>query len=292
MPDSEIIDHSEADILPVRPKKLLISVLALMAGIGIPLLWILITDIFNNRVREDEDVKKITDMPIIGHIPHSLMKKNTVVLDEPNSHTTEAFRSLRSRMQFFTKGAKSPVILITSTMQEEGKTFTAINLASVYSLIGKKTVLVGFDLRKPKIYNDFNLGNEKGVSTWLIGKDGLQDIIKKTPYENLFIIPAGPVPPNPSELTALDKTDELIKVLKEMFECIIIDSSPIGVVSDTSHLASLADTCVLIVRQNMTLKDLLEINLKELKISDMKSLSIVVNDLGPEYKRYGYGGRY
>ena len=129
----------------------------------------------------------------------------------------EAFRSLRSRMQFFTKEAKAPVILITSSMPEEGKTFTAINLASVYSLIGKKTVLVGFDLRKPKIYTDFGLGNEKGVSTWLIGKDGLQDIIKETPYENLFIIPAGPVPPNPSELTALEKTDELIRLLKEKY---------------------------------------------------------------------------
>jgi capsular exopolysaccharide synthesis family protein len=292
MPDNEVIDTSEADASPVKPKKLLIYLLAITAGIGIPLLWILIANTFNNKVREDEDIKKITDIPIIGHIPHSLMKKNTVVFDEPDSHTAEAFRSLRSRMQFFTKEAKAPVILITSTMQEEGKTFTVINLASVYSLIGKKTVIVGFDLRKPKIYSDFGLGNEQGVSTWLIGKDGLHDVIKETPYENLFIIPAGPVPPNPSELTALDKTDELIKVLKEMFECIIIDSSPIGVVSDTSYLASLADTCVLIVRQNITLKDLLESTLKDLKISDIKSLSIVVNDLGPEYKRYGYSGSY
>ena len=292
MPDNEVVDPSRPDFVPVRPKTTLIYVFALMAGIGIPFLWISIADYFNNKVREDEDIKKITDIPITGHIPHSPLKTNTMSFDEPQSQVAEAFRTLRSRMQFFTKETKGPVILITSSMPEEGKTFTAVNLASVYSLIGKKTVLVGFDLRKPKIYTDFGLGNDQGVSTWLIGKDGLQEIIKETSYENLSIIPAGPVPPNPSELIALEKTGELLKLLKERYECIIIDSSPIGTVSDTFHLATLADTSILIVKQNVTLKDLLEDTLKELKISDIKSLSIVINDLRPEYKRYGYGGRY
>jgi capsular exopolysaccharide synthesis family protein len=195
-------------------------------------------------------------------------------------------------MQFFTKEVKAPVILITSSMPEEGKTFTAINLASVYSLMGKKTVLVGFDLRKPKIYTEFGLDNKKGVSTWLIGKDELQNVIRETPYENLFIIPAGPIPPNPSELASLEKTDELLKLLKEKFEYIIIDTSPIGTVSDAFHLATLADTCILIVRQNMTLKDLLKNTANELKTIDIKSISLLVNDLGSEYKRYGYSGSY
>ena len=290
MPDNEVIDPSEADLLPVKPKKRLIYFFSLISGFSIPLLWMWIVNVFSNRVREDEDIKKITDIPITGHIPHSLLKKNTVTLEEPDSYVAEAFRSLRSRMQFFTKEAKAPVILITSSMLEEGKTFTSINLASVYSLMGKKTVLVGFDLRRPKIYTDFGLDNDHGVSTWLIGKDGLQDVIKETTYENLFIIPAGPLPPNPSELTALEKTDELIRLLKEKYECIIIDSSPIGTVSDTFHLASLADTCILIVRQNMTLKDLLENTVKELKISNIKSISLVVNDLESSYgyRRYEY----
>jgi tyrosine-protein kinase Etk/Wzc len=292
MPDNEVIDPAEPDVLPVKPKKLLVYFLALIAGFGIPLFWIWIAEGFNNKVRADEDIKKITDIPITGHIPHSLQKKNTAMFEEPHSYAAEAFRSLRSRMQFFTKETKTPVILITSSMPDEGKTFSAINLASAYSLMGKKTVLIGFDLRRPMIYGDFGLGNEQGISTWLIGKDELQDIIKETSYENLFIIPAGPVPPNPSELTALEKTDELIRLLKDKFEYIIIDSSPIGTVSDSFHLASLSDTCILIVRQNMTLKDLLENTMKELKISDIKSMSIVVNDLEPNYKRYGYDGIY
>jgi Mrp family chromosome partitioning ATPase len=113
-----------------------------------------------------------------------------------------------------------------------------------------------------------------------------------THFENLSIILAGPIPPNPSELTVLEKTNELIRLLKEKYECIVIDSSPIGIASDVFQLATLADTCILVVRQNMTLKDLLEDTVKELKISDIKSLSVAINDLGLEYKRYSYGGKY
>lgn len=288
-PDNEIVDPSRPDFGPVKPKTKLIYFIALIVGICIPSLWIWIADVFNNKVKKEEDIKGITDIPIVGHLPHSQLKKNIVVLEEPNNLIAEAFRSLRSRIRFFTKEIKAPVVLISSSIPEEGKTFAAINLASVYSLMGKKTVIVGFDLRKPKIYTDFGLGNEKGISTWLTGQDDLKNVIKETPYKNLFLIPAGPVPPNPYELTALDKTDELIRLLKEMFEYIIIDSSPIGTVSDTFHLASLADTCILIVRQNMTLKSDLESTLKSLKNSDIKSISLVVNDLATSYKGYGYG---
>jgi capsular exopolysaccharide synthesis family protein len=292
MPDNEVIDTSEADFTPVKPKRQLIYLFAIVAGLGLPFLWILFADPYDKKVRENNDIKKITDSLISGHIPHSDFKKNTVVLEESNSQTAEAFRSLRSRMQYFIKETKTPAIIITSSMPEEGKTFTAINLAAVYSLMGKKTVLVDFDLRKPKIHTDFGLGNENGVSTWLTGKDSLENIIKETAHKNLFVIPGGPIPPNPSELIALEKTDELLRLLKEKFECIIIDSSPVGTVSDAFPLVTLADICILIVRQNMTLKDILENTINELKASDIKGLSIIVNDLGPEYKRYRYDGKY
>jgi tyrosine-protein kinase Etk/Wzc len=292
MPDNEIIDVSNADKVPVKPKKQIIYLIALFTGFGLPLIWILITDIFNTKVKGDDDIKRIADIPIAGHIPRSLIKMNTVVFEESDSRVAEAFRLLRSRMQFFTKEAKSPVILITSTMPTEGKTFTAINLASVYSLIGKKTVIVGFDLRKPKIFNDFGLDNTHGISSWLIGKDRFEDIIKPTRFNNLSIISAGPIPPNPSELIAGKKTEELIMLLRNKFEYIIIDSAPIGTVSDTFHIAAFADACLLIVRQKITLKFMLEDTIKELLASDIKGLSVVMNDYGPEYNRYGYGGKY
>lgn len=234
----------------------------------------------------------MTSIPVAGNIPHCIEKTNTVVFDSPNSNIAEAYRLLRTKMQFFTKEARAPIVLITSSIPGDGKTFTAINLASVYSLLGKKTILVGFDLRKPKIFQDFNLDNETGVSTWLIGKNNLQDIIKETSFENLSIISSGPIPPNPSELIALEKTIELFNLLKERFDYIVIDSSPIGIVSDTFHLASLADSCLLVVRPNKTTKDIFEKTINEINISGMKGVCLVINDIQSDNKRYGYGGKY
>jgi tyrosine-protein kinase Etk/Wzc len=291
-PDNEVIDSARPDKIPVSPKTTLVYLFAFIAGLGFPFIWIMVSASVNFRVRDEKDIIQITHMPIAGHIPHSKFKSNNVVFEEPHSYISEAFRSLRSRMQFFTKEIKSPVILITSSMTEEGKTFTAINLASAFSLMGRKTVLVGFDLRRPKIYSDFGTGNERGVSTWLIGRDNLEDIIKSTRHENLSIITSGPIPPNPSELTSSAKTDELLNLLKVRFDCIIIDSPPIGTVSDTFHLAAIADTCLIIVRLNKTSKDMIERTVNDLKISDIKSISLVINDIGAEGKGYGYGVKY
>jgi tyrosine-protein kinase Etk/Wzc len=292
MADSEVIDPaSVSTAVLISPNQTKTNFVAFLAGVGIPLSLILISFFFNKKIKDD-DISRMTDIPIVGNIPHSTEKTNTVVLDNPNSVIAEAYRLLRTRMQFLIKETKSPVILITSTMPEDGKTFTAINLAAVYSLLGKKTILLGFDLRKPKIFQDFKLDNEKGISTWLIGKDRLQDIIKETSYENLSIIPAGPVPPNPSELTSLPKTEELLKLLKERYDYIIIDSSPLGIVSDTLHLASLSDSCLLVVRPKKTIKDMLKKAIEDIKISDFKGVSLVINDIQPNSNLYGYGEKY
>jgi tyrosine-protein kinase Etk/Wzc len=292
MADSEVIDpasqYTASIISPSSSKTYLIG---LLGGFGIPFALIFLNFLFNKKLKDD-DIDKITDMPIIGRIPHNSEKTSTVVFEYPNSNIAEAYRSLRLRMQFFTKEAKAPIILVTSSMPGDGKTFTAINLASAYSLLGKKTILVGFDLRKPKIFQDFNLDNEKGISTWLIGKDDLHDIIKETSFENLSVIPSGPIPPNPSELTSLEKTNELLKLLKERYDYIVIDSSPIGIVSDTYHLASLSDSCLLVIRPRRTLSDLLEKTINEIKISGIKSVSLVINDIQSDSKQYGYGEKY
>jgi capsular exopolysaccharide synthesis family protein len=245
-----------------------------------------------SKVLKEEEIGRITDLPIIGKIPHNTFTKNTIVLDEPSSSIAEAFRILRSRIQFLTKESVSPVILVTSAMPGDGKTFTSINLASAYSLLGKRTILLGFDLRKPKIYEDFNLHNERGISTWLIGQDKLSDIIQKTTLDNLSIISAGPVPPNPSELTALGKTAELITSLREEFDYIVIDSSPIGIVSDTLHLASLSDACLLVIRPGKSLKDMFINTLSEIGTHDAQGVGLVINDIQSDSKYYGYGEKY
>lgn len=290
--DSEVIDPADARFSSmVSPNSGKIYTLGFLAGCGIPLVIIFLIFLFNNKIR-DEEIRKMTDLPIIGNIQHSTEKRSTIVLANPDSSISEAFRLLRSRMQFFTKEANSPIILITSSIPGEGKTFTAINLASAYSLLEKKTILVGFDLRKPKIYQDFNLSNEKGISTWLIGNDKLDDIIQKTSFSNLSVISAGPIPPNPSELIALEKTTELLKLLKTKYDYIIIDSSPIGVVSDTLHLAPLVDACLLVVRSGHTLRNMLELTFKEIMNSEIKGASIVINDIKSDSKLYGYGEKY
>lgn len=290
--DNELIDYPEYENNPVKPNKPLNYLIALLAGIGFPFLWIFFGEIFNVRVKGLDDIMKITHIPIAGHIPRGPIKLNSIVLEEPESIVTEAFRLLRSRLGFFTKEVKAPVILITSSMSEEGKTFSSINLSSAFSLMDKKTVLIDFDLRKPKIYSIFKLDNKRGVSTWLIGKDKLEDIIQKSNHDNLDIITSGPIPPNPAELTSLKKTDELLKLLKTKYDCIVIDSAPVGTVSDTLHLASLADTCIMVVRQNITYIDLLDITLKDLKISNIVNLCLVLNGTNLDNKYYGYGEWY
>lgn len=290
--DSEVIDPADARFSSiVSPKAAMTNLVAIFIGFIIPLTLILLRYFFNNKLTED-NIRGMTNLPVVGNIPHSSSVSNTAVFDDPNSSIAEAFRLLRSKMQFFTKDARSPVIMITSTMPGDGKTFTAINLASAYSLLGLKTVLIGFDLRKPKIFQDFSLSNEKGISTWLIGKDSVKDIIQETEFKNLSVIPAGPIPPNPSELTALARTEELFKQLKGSYDYIIVDTSPIGVVSDTYHLAALSDTCIMVVRPGQTFKTMFENTMHEIEISGIKDMSLVVNDIMSHTKKYGYGEKY
>jgi len=290
--DSEVIDYADENYsAQIAPNSNKIYLFGLLAGAGIPFIILFLGFIFDNRLRE-EDLDRISSIPVLGRIPHDNSKNNRIVFDSSDSVTSEAFRQLRSRLQFFIKETTAPVILVTSAMPDDGKTFTAINLAAVYSLLGKKTVLVGFDLRKPKIIQDFNLSNEKGVSTLLIGQDQIEEIIQESGYTNLSIITSGPIPPNPAELIALPKTGDLLSGLKDKFDIIIIDTSPLGVVSDTIHLASLSDTCLLVVRPGSTMKSVLEPTIHEINTSSLKGVSLVINDIKINARKYGYGKGY
>lgn len=290
--DSEVIDPADPRFsMLLAPVPVKINLLGMFGAFAITFLFVFLRLVLNKKIKEEE-IRQLVTIPIIGTIPKSSETGHTVVLESPSATISEAYRHLRSKLQFFTKDTVSPVILVTSAMPGEGKTFTAINLASAYSLLGKKTILIGFDLRKPKIYQDFGLSNEKGVSTWLIGRDKLHDCIQKTAFENLSIMAAGPVPPNPSELTALNKTSELFTLLKEAFDFIIVDSSPIGIVSDTIHIASMADTCLLIVRPGHTLIDMIELTLNELASNGITGAGLVINATSPRNMHYGYGEKY
>lgn len=290
--DSEVVDRADERFsILVAPSPVKVYFAGLFLGFFLPFSIIFLLFVFNKKIKE-EDIAKLTGLPVIGSIPRSDEKTSTVALELPNSSMAEAYRLMRSRLQFFIKDTKSPVMLVTSSMPGEGKTYTSINIASVYSLLGKKTVLVGFDLRKPAIFKDFNLENDKGISTFLIGQHNLDEVIQKTSFDNLFVITAGPVPPNPSELTALSKTDDLIMLLKEKFDYIIIDSSPIGLISDTFHLAAKADSCLLVVRPGKTLKGMFERTLKELEHNEIHGVGLVLNDLKNNSTQYVYGDKF
>ena len=290
-PDNEIIDPAMI-IETIRPKPMKNFAVGLVLGFLVPGMILVLISAFNNKITSEDDIKHITELPVAGHITHSLRDYQTVVLNDPKSQVSETFRSLRTRLQFFTKDTPSPVILITSSMPADGKTFASINLASAYSLAGKRTVLVGFDLRKPKIYTDFGLNDIKGLSTYLIGRDSLNDIIQASEYENLSVISAGPIPPNPSELASSVKTREFFAELKRLFDYIIVDSAPLGAVSDTFSLASISDITIILVRHNKTIKHILHNTITDAKANGITGMSLLLNDISRDRGIYGYYGKY
>jgi capsular exopolysaccharide synthesis family protein len=206
----------------------------------------------------------------------------------------ESFRAVRSNIQFlFDRKIKdaSKTVVVTSSVSGEGKTFISINMATVFALGGKKTILVGLDLRKPKIFGDFNLTNEIGVVNYLIDEKNISEIIQKSKIPNLDVITSGPIPPNPSELLINSATEELIAKLKEDYEYIILDTPPIGLVSDALELLKYADATIYVLRQDYSKKGMLKIINEKYKKDSISKVSIVLNDFKIKTK-YGYGYGY
>ncbi len=183
------------------------------------------------------------------------------------------------------------MLLITSTVSGEGKTFNALNISSSYAGLGHKTILVNCDMRKGTKIID--TGNTKiGLSTYLAGKNDLKDIIHKGEMENLHYIPAGPIPPNPMELIASLKTNELMKNLKENYDCIVLDGTPLAQVTDSFSLVQFADVCLLVSRYKYTNKKVLKLVLKDLKQKEVDNVAIMLNGNRILNEQYGYGYGY
>jgi capsular exopolysaccharide synthesis family protein len=258
----------------------------------IPAGLIFTMDLFRNNVISEPDLTNLTSLPVLGHIPHYQGERSQTIINNPEDPILEAFRSLRSKMQFFLTGSTSQVILITSSMAGEGKTFNSINLAKVYSNLGKKTLLAGFDLRRPKLHTEFGKPNTNGISTYLIGKDKLEDIILSTDQKNLFVMLSGPIPPNSAELIASQKTKELIGIVRKKYDIIILDSAPIGIVSDTYPLMVEADSAIVVARLNTTIRPLLKRTLEEVSGLNLQHNSIILNGISLRKFSYRYDYRY
>jgi capsular exopolysaccharide synthesis family protein len=291
-PDHEIVDRARLAGL-VSPIPGNVYAIALSLALILPtLVLLLFSSVFQNVITCEEDVNLITKLPVIAQFPHSRLNYYTIVLTDPASTISEAFRSLRNRMEFFTRDLKSPVILVSSSIPSEGKTFAATNLASVYSLAGVKTLLVGFDLRRPTLAKGFALDDKSGMTEYLIGKKNLEDILHKTNYQNLDVIPSGPIPPNPGELSGSVKAKNMFTELRRKYDCIIVDSPPVGVVSDIYNVASIADAMLLVVRHGYTRKNALSTTLSEVDSYGINGLSILINDVKLSGNSYRYTYKY
>ncbi|MBK5208001.1 MAG: polysaccharide biosynthesis tyrosine autokinase [Flavobacteriaceae bacterium] len=285
-------DTGQGSILPRMQFNYMI---ALLLGTIFPLFVIIAKEVLDTRIHTTEEIEKISPIPILGVVGNNGANSNLAVFTKPKSGVAESFRALRSNIQFlFTRSTrdKCKTIIVTSSVSGEGKTFVSINMATVFALGGKKTILVGLDLRKPKIFDDFEVSNEIGVVNYLIGEENIDAIIQKTKIPNLDVITAGPAPPNPSELLIGSATEELINSLKEKYDYIILDTPPIGLVSDAVELLKYADSTLYIVRQNYSQKGMFKmINEKYIK-EEISNISIVLNDFTMKLRYGGYGNGY
>ncbi|OQX99299.1 MAG: hypothetical protein B6I20_10110 [Bacteroidetes bacterium 4572_117] len=271
-----------------RTKYIFISIL-------IPLLIIIIIDFFNNKIIDKSDIESTTKIPILGSISRNVNKEKIPVYESSKSPIAESFRLLKTNLNYLLADSEKAVIMVSSALSGEGKSFISANISALIAKSGKKTIHVGLDLRKPTTHKIFNLNNEIGLSTFLINFNTLDEIIIPTNYENLSIIPSGPIPPNPAELIELPKMRELVNTLKKQYDCIIFDTPPIAYVADSLLLAKLADASLFVLRQNYSPKNVITV-IDELYTSGkIANMGLVINDVNQSSiygLRKGYGFDY
>jgi tyrosine-protein kinase Etk/Wzc len=296
--NASAIDEAVSGGAPVSPNSTTIYRFAFVFGLLVPVAFIYIRDLLNDKIVTRADLSKATETPVLGEVAHhASMTRKFVVGMKDRSILAEQFRILRTNLQFLLASApsKNPVILVTSTIAGEGKTFCSMNMAAVWAVAGKKTVILELDLRKPKISKALNLQRDIGLTNYILGNAKKEDLPQpNSEVPNLYIIGAGPIPPNPSEMIMDNKMDELFTYLRANFDVIIIDSAPVGLVSDSKILAKYADATLYVVRQRYTVKKQLAFvdDLHKKKI--LPNMGLIVNDVkvGGVNSYYGYGYGY
>jgi tyrosine-protein kinase Etk/Wzc len=278
-PDYEIVDPSKlSSAMQVSPKKQMIYISAFFLGLMIPIGVVMLLSAFDDSINDKRDLEKLSSYPILGTIARNEKRSMLPIVEYPKSMIAESFRSVRTSLQFFHKGQPKKKVLVTSSMSGDGKTFIAMNLASAFSYFGKKTLLLEFDLRNPKIAEYLHINGEKGLSSYLINDARLEDIIQKTDIKNLDVIPTGQVPPNPVELIASDNTQHLIEILESIYDYIVIDTPPIGVVTDSFLIMDHSDANIFAVRLNYTNKKLYSSIVRDLEQKEIPNIAVIIND--------------
>jgi len=298
--NARIVDEVQAGLFPVSPKGKLIYLIAFVLGIAIPVGIIYIIELLRYKIEDRSDVEKLTTVPIIGDIPASdnMPKEGSVVVREnQNDMMAETFRNVRTNVQYML-GSNQKVVLITSTTSGEGKSFVAANLAISFALLGKKVVIVGLDIRKPGLNKAFQMSHkEDGITRYLADPEhtDLMSLLQQSNVTpNLYILPGGAIPPNPTELVARDSLVQAVDRLKKEFDYVILDTAPIGMVTDTQLISRVADMSIYVCRAGYTPKaGYLFINeLRDHK--KLPNLCTIINDVNIKTGKYGYGtyGKY
>ena len=289
--NAQIIDAAIADDNPVSPKRMMVYLVALFFGMGIPVGIIYLIGLTKFKIEGRADIEKLTSLPVVGDIPLADEKSGPIaVFENKNNLMSETFRNVRTNLQFMLENGKN-VILVTSTISGEGKSFVSSNLAISLSLLGKKVVIVGLDIRKPGLNKVFNIPQkDHGITQFLTNPSmNLMDLVQPSDINrNLFILPGGAVPPNPTELLARDGLEKAIETLKTNFDYVILDTAPVGMVTDTLLIGRTADLSVYVCRADYTRKAEFTLVNELSENKKLPNLCVAINGLELQKKKYGY----
>lgn len=288
----KVVEPAIASGVPIGPNKKGLYILAVVLGLAVPIGIILLKEYLNDKITSKQEIEQSTMTPILGEIGHADEGNTLVVTRNSRKFLAEQFRIVRSNLQYILPNVQKPVLLITSSYSGEGKSFVSTNLGAAIALSGKRTVILEFDIRKPKIMKGLGLHERKGITNYIVGNIDIHDVINSVPdVENLYVIPCGPVPPNPAEMLLSERVEQLFSELRKEFDAIIIDTAPIGLVSDAVSLGKYADGAIYIVRHNYTLKKQLQLIDNIYHQKKLPHVSIIINDISARggYGYYGYG---
>lgn len=287
--DVEVLDMATAKNAQRRRINKQNPVVGLVIGFMIPLAFVVVRDYFRTTIEDRSDIEGKTQTPILGAVGHNVKDTELPVHERPKSSLAEAFRALRTNLNYLLFREEKHVILVTSTVGGEGKTFCAMNMASIIAMSNNRTLLVGLDMRKPRIHKHFEVNNNYGMSNLLIGKFSFSEAIHPTHIENLDVIPPGPTPPNPAELLESENMSKFIATAREQYDYIILDTPPAALVTDALLVSQVADANVFVIRQGYSNKNVLKLVNELYENKNIRNLSVLLNDVKVSTN---YGVRY
>jgi capsular exopolysaccharide synthesis family protein len=294
VPESQILENSLPAWVPVSPQKSSTFFIAILAAISASVILLFIIYLFYNEITSIEEIERLAESPItiLGIVPEykkTIPVSQLIINNNPKSILAESFRSIRTNLQFVKSGENAKVISITSTISGEGKTFVSINLGAVIAYSGKKVIIIDLDMRRPRIHTALGLDNSKGMSTLLIGKYTIDEVVQQTETPNLQIITAGPIPPNPSELVISKEMDIILEKLKSKYDMVIIDNPPVGLVTDGIMMLQKADYPVYVMRADYSKREFIHFIDRLYFENEFHRLSIILNGVDLKKQAYSYG---